>query len=292
MDTQARLAQIAAELRDIGPVIDIQRTPALYAPLHAADPAAVDIARDVPYGPDARHRLDVFTGSAGHGSEALLPLVAFVHGGGFRGGAKFTEGSPFYDNVGRWGAMHGCIGITVNYRLAPQFPFPAGSQDMQRLVQHLRHHARGYGGDPDRIFLWGHSAGAGHVARFVADSARPEIAGAILTSGIYDTTLEGVAARWGVYYGTDVALYPGMSSLPGLLRTVTPLLVTWAGLDRADFIIDSERLVAARAAAGRPLDHVLLPGHSHLSEIYGVGTADTSLTGPVLQFIQRTGKSS
>lgn len=291
MGTQARLAAIAAELRDIGPVIDVQRTSALYAPLHATDPA-IDIARDVPYGPDPRHRLDVFTGSRDQQSDAHRPLVVFVHGGGFRAGAKFTEGTPFYDNVGFWAALHGCIGITVNYRLAPQYPYPAGTEDMQRLVQHLRRHAGSYGCDPDRLFLWGHSAGAAHVAQHVAASAKADIAGAILTSGIYDTTLDGAAMRWGTYFGTDASQYLTMSALPGLLKTRVPLLVTWAELDRADFIVDGQRLVAARAAAGRPVAQVVLPGHSHLSEIYAVGTADTALTAPVLEFIQRTGESS
>jgi triacylglycerol lipase len=255
------------------------------------DPAAVAVARDLPYGPDPRHRLDVFSTAAG-AREAGRPLVVFVHGGGFRGGAKFTAGSPFYDNVGYWAALHGCIGITINYRLAPEFPYPAGTEDLQGVVQHLRRHAGTYGGDPERIFLWGHSAGAAHVAQHIVTTQQPQIAGAILTSGIYDTTLEGTATRWGVYFGTDVARHPAMSSLPGLLRTSVPLLVTWAGLDRADFILDSQQLVAARIDACRPVEQVLLPGHSHLSEIYAVGTADTSLTAPVLDFIQRTGNPS
>jgi triacylglycerol lipase len=63
------------------------------------------------------------------------------------------------------------------------------------------------------------------------------------------------------------------------------MLVAWAELDPEDFIPDSERLLAGREAAGRPTRAVRLPNHSHLSEAYAVGTADESLTAPVLQFI-------
>ena len=63
-------------------------------------------------------------------------------------------------------------------------------------------------------------------------------------------------------------------------------MVTWAELDRADFIADSRS--AGRTRAGAPAARhgaVQVPGHSHISEIYAIGTADTSLTDPVLDFI-------
>jgi triacylglycerol lipase len=89
-----------------------------------------------------------------------------------------------------------------------------------------------------------------------------------------------------VYYAGGAA----PSSLPGLLGTPVPLLVTWAELDRADFIADGEALVHARASAGRPVASLQVPGHSHISEIYAIGTADTSLSGPVLDFIHATSR--
>jgi hypothetical protein len=52
------------------------------------------------------------------------------------------------------------------------------------------------------------------------------------------------------------------------------------------FIPDTEKLIAGRRAAGKPLVSLRLPNHSHLSEAYAVGTADESLTGPILKFIE------
>jgi acetyl esterase/lipase len=275
---------IAAALREIGPKIDGLKTGALYAPLQPTEPyAAVALTRDIAYGPHERHRLDVFAPpQPGKGR----PVVVFIHGGGFSRGAKHTDGSPFYDNIGLWAASQGLVGVTINYRLAPQFGYPAGVEDLTRVVAWLKAHARDYGGDPSRIFLWGHSAGGAHVADYVAHTAKPAIAGAILTSGIY--TLGSSVSVWKDYYGDDVSRYAARESLPLLSRSPLPLLVTGAELDPASFVADTEALIRAREATGAPLRKVRLMGHSHISETYAVGTADTSLSAPVLQFIRET----
>jgi triacylglycerol lipase len=276
---------IAAEIRGIGPQIEVVRTTLLYRTLHPANtPTQVQITRDLRYGPHERHALDLFRARDAVRAQPR-PIVAFVHGGGFRAGAKQLPDQPFHDNVGIWAARSGLVGVTLNYRLAPEFGYPAGADDMELAVAQLRALATDCGADPERIFLWGHSAGAAHVADYLATRREPGIAGAILTSGIYDHSLGTAASPWSVYYGGAAP-----SSMPGLLATSVPLLVTWAELDRADFIADGEALVRARAAADRPVASLQVPGHSHISEIYAIGTADTSLSGPVLEFIHATGK--
>jgi triacylglycerol lipase len=110
-----------------------------------------------------------------------------VHGGGFARGSKHTDGTPFYDNIGVWAAAYGLVGVTMNYRLAPDSTWPSGIEDVAAAVKWLQANAARYGGDPKRIFLWGHSAGAAHVGDYLADAATqgrdPGVAGAILTSG-------------------------------------------------------------------------------------------------------------
>ncbi len=268
-------------------------------------------------------------GPAGPGQRAARPVLVFIHGGGFSRGAKHAPGSPFYDNVGLWAADHGLLGVTINYRLAPQFQWPSGIEDLTLVVAWLKSHASEYGGDPDKIFLWGHSAGAAHVGDFVAQQvtgaadlrttlgpapaaagsdAKPStrgrktravpvaaaaappvpapgggIAGAILTSGFYD--LGDKISIWKDYYGEDITQYPARSSLPGLLKSPTPLLVTYAELDPQNFQPDSVRLIGERSAEGKPVRSLRLAGHSHISELYAVGSGDASLSGPVLEFI-------
>jgi len=280
-------ANIAAELRDIGPLIEGQRTAALYAPYFSADDYANrKISRDVHYGPHERHVLDIFTNSA---EGANKPVVIFVHGGGFRGGSKSAEGSPFYDNLMNWAVDEGMVGVNIHYRLAPEFQWPAGIEDLSSMVNWVKDNIANYGGDPQNIFLWGHSAGAAHVGDYLAwqvnHNQEDHVAGAILTSGFY--VLGPDVSIWASYYGEDLAQYPERSSLPGLLRSTTPLLVNDAELDPDNFKVDTRLLEEEFTAANKPVTMVRLQGHSHLSETYAVGSEDKSLSGPVRAFIKR-----
>jgi len=160
----------------------------LYAALQPKEPYAwLKVARDLGYGPAERNVLDVFAApDAGRGK----PVVVFVHGGGFVRGAKRAEGTPFYDNVALWAAGYGLVGVTINYRLAPDSTWPSGIEDLGAVVAWLKTNIAQYGGDPNKVVLWGHSAGAAHVADYLASQASRGtvggIAGAVLTSGFYD----------------------------------------------------------------------------------------------------------
>ena len=122
---------------------------------------------DIAYGPDERHRLDVFAPAARPGR--AMPVVLFVPGGGFVGGAKSREGVPFYQNVGVFFAKNGVVGVTMNYRLAPKHMWPAGGEDVAAALRWIRKNIAEFGGDPERIFLFGQSAGGTHAAHYVFD---------------------------------------------------------------------------------------------------------------------------
>jgi acetyl esterase/lipase len=284
---------VAGVIRGIGPKIDGARTGKLYEPLQQREPYTdAVVTRDVAYGPAARNTADIFIPLQ---RGARKPVVVFVYGGGFAGGAKHTPGSPFYDNIGRWAAAHDLVGVTANYRLAPQAQFPSGVADLTALVTWLRLRIAEYGGDPRHIFLWGHSSGGAHVADYLAHSALkhkdPQVCGAILMSAaVYD--LGHDVSVWKSYYGDDVSRYATESSLPGLLKSRTPLLVTDAELDPENFQMQADELARARKAAGHPVQRLHVPGHSHLSEAYAIGTADDSVSGPVLKFIRATLRSA
>src|SRR5690606_10863243 len=192
---------------------------------------AVELRRDLSYGPHERHRADVFMPKTRGAARAV---AVFVHGGGFTRGAKSASGQFFYDNIGYWAAENGLIGVTLNYRLAPEFQYPSGAEDMARAVAWVQQQARGWGADPARIFLWGHSAGGAHVADYLVRTAQPPLAGAILTSGVFN--LGDTVSVWKDYYGEDVSLYAQRSSLPRLIQVSLPLLVNWAELDPPDFV--------------------------------------------------------
>jgi acetyl esterase/lipase len=271
--------EIAAKLREIGPKIDVANTTPLYTPLHAAlKHDGVEVRRDQVYGPHERHRADVFIARQATGTR---PVIVFVHGGGFARGAKSTPGQFYYDNIGYWAAANGLVGVTINYRLSPEFQYPSGGEDVGRVVQWLRQNAASFGGDPNRIFLFGNSAGGAHVADYLVGTAQPQVAGAIMLSGVYTAT-----PTWKSYYGEDPGKYASMSPLTRLAKVRLPMLVANAELDPPDFHPDTSNLIAGRKAAGTPTVVVQLPNHSHISETYAIGTADESMTAPILQFIQ------
>jgi acetyl esterase/lipase len=279
--------EIAAQLREIGSVIDPTATAAIYAPLHAAIESRVTPVRDLRYGAHARNMLDVFSNTSS-GDDA--PVLVFIHGGGFQRGAKSADGSPFYDNIMRWSAEQGFVGVNINYRLAPEFGWPSGVEDLRALIAWLNENIAAYGGDSKKIFLWGHSAGAGHVADYIAEQFRDGradgIRGAVLLSGMYELGTE--VSMWNVYYGDAVAEYPRRSSAPILPRTDTPVMVVDAELDPGWAIAQAQLLTDAYGHAGKSLERLHLAGHSHLSESYAVGTSDRSLTDPIVRFIEAT----
>jgi len=157
---------IAWKLIELGAVIDPPKTAALYAPLQEKEPyQGVKVERDVKYGPADRNLLDVFMPEA---ASTARPVMIFVRGGAFMAGDKHMPGSPFYDNIMLWAVKNGFVGVNVNYRLAPQAMWPAGTEDVAGVVQWVSDNIAARGGDPARTYLMGHSAGAVHVASYVS----------------------------------------------------------------------------------------------------------------------------
>lgn len=112
---------------------------------------------DLPYGENARQRLDVFSPQSGE-----RPVVVFFYGGSWTMGQKSQ-----YAFVGAALATRGYVAVIPDYRLYPEVRFPELLADPARAVSWVRQHAREFGGDPERIVLMGHSAGA-HMAAMLA----------------------------------------------------------------------------------------------------------------------------
>jgi acetyl esterase/lipase len=284
--------EIAAKLQEIGRVVDAQKTGQLYAPLQGKEPyQGVKVERDVKYGAADRNLLDVFAPEA---ASSPRPVLIYVHGGGFVRGDKRSPGSPFNDNIMLWAVRSGYIGINATYRLAPKAVWPGGAEDLAAAVQWVSDNVGARGGDPTRIYLMGHSSGAVHVADYVS---RPELhkvkggglAGAILVSGIYDMPATAIN-DYRVYFGNDPARHAEQSSLPGLLTTKIPLMMVAAELDPPGFVQQFEHLKQAicKRASGCSRA-VMLPQHSHMSEVFSINTADTRLTKEIIDFMN-TGK--
>lgn len=276
-----QIAEIGATM---GPVA---RDAALetYLSMHPAEPVH-PVARDLSYGRHERQRLDVHTPATSDGQPR--PVLIFVHGGGFSGGDKVRPGQPFYDNIAQLAVSAGLIGVNITYRLAPDFGYPAGAEDVGAAFLWVLEHIAEHGGDPESVVVMGHSAGSAHVASFVADPglrAGRSPAGAILSSGIYDPAIS--ADGHPVYYGEDRAALAGRASVEGLCATEIPLLLCIAEFDPPEIQAQTRRLVDAYFDA-----HGLFPrliqaeGHNHFTVTQHLGTDETWFSERLARFVE------
>jgi acetyl esterase/lipase len=146
---------------------------------------AYDRKTNLEFGADKRLRLDVYQP---RGQHADRPIVVFWYGGSWLRGDRSQ-----YRFVGAALAERGFVTVLPDYRLFPQVRFPAFVDDGARAVAWVQQHAHEFGGDPNRIVLMGHSAGA-HMASYLAFNhdylkragARPEsVVGLVGLSGPY-----------------------------------------------------------------------------------------------------------
>ena len=149
------------------PLVTFLSLLAAVAGLRAADlavPENVVFERDIEFAnPDGQH-LQVNIARPKNG-EGKFPAVVCIHGGGFRAGKRES-----YDKLCLTLAARGYVAITVTYRLAPAYPFPAAVLDCKSAVRWLRANAAKYHADPARIGVTGGSAG-GHLAQFLGVTA-------------------------------------------------------------------------------------------------------------------------
>lgn len=123
----------------------------------AGPPAAAD--QVVPYGSDPRQAVDFYAAPAG---ASRPPLAIFIHGGGWRIGDRSRVAQK-----PAWFRFHGWAFASLGYRLLPDAPVETQARDIADAIRALRRDAARLGFDPDRILLFGHSAGA-HLAALVS----------------------------------------------------------------------------------------------------------------------------
>ncbi|NUU04123.1 alpha/beta hydrolase [Herbaspirillum robiniae] len=266
----------------------------IYSPLHAAQAADdVIVTRDIAYGEHERQRLDLYLprGQAGQ----PRPIVMFVHGGAFLRG-NMNANAQIYGNVLYYFARRGMIGINVEYRLAPQAPYPAGSLDVAAAVAWAREHAHEYGGDAQRLILIGHSAGGAHAAAYVADPALREqrkqghgVAALVLISARLRADVHADnpnAAGVRAYWGEDAAQHEARSPVTYAANIDVPLMIAVAEHENPYLdVYGAElfwRVAQARAQAPR---FVQVRHHNHTSIVAHMGTEDDMLGQQILDFI-------
>lgn len=219
--------------------------------------------RDLAYGADPRQRLDVYTPKQRGTGRA--PVLVFFYGGGWTSGRRQD-----YAFAGHALASRGFVVVVPDYRVAPAHPYPDFVQDAAAAVRWARDHAADYGGDPGRIVLAGHSAGA-YLAMMLAmddDALRAAgvdfglIKGAVGLSGPYDFypfDVESSRVAFGAWpdpKATQPITYAGRPHRP-------PVLLIQGQKDDLVGVKNSVNLERVLKAAGNPVTVRLYPGLTH-----------------------------
>jgi acetyl esterase/lipase len=254
-------------------------------------PPGASIDRDLAYGDDPAQRLDLYRPANAQGS---APLLLFVHGGGWRRGDKAM--SQMIKNKAPHWLSQGCLFASTNYRLLPAADVIEQARDVARALAFVQGHAADWGGDPARVVLVGHSAGAHLAALLTADDelarqqgAQPWLATVALDSAALDmaATMAGPHYRfYDAVFGDDPAFWRTASPTLQLAgRQVAPMLMVCSS-DREDSLGAASEF--AQRATGLGGQVQLLPvalSHAEINDQLGTPGAYTSAVDEFLHSV-------
>jgi acetyl esterase/lipase len=281
------LKTLKRRIAELGPHFDpavLAQTLALYQPLLPPTPDGVTVQHDIAYASDERQRLDLYAPAEAAG----LPVLLYVPGGGFVGGEKRSQ-DGFYANIGYDFAKRGFLVLIMNYRLAPAHVWPAGGEDVGHAVTWAREHASAFGGNPDRIAIFGQSAGATHAVTWLFDptlnGAKP-VSAVVLSSGTYRISENEKRPNVIAYFGSDPSQYDARSPINHVHRTDVPILLTVSEFDPPFLASPTFELAGQLTSANGHAPRLLwLAGHNHVSNVLSIGTADDMAANLVADFL-------
>lgn len=222
----------------------------------------VEVVRDVAYGDLPLQRFDVYRLPGA----TARPVVIFFYGGSWRSGRRGD-----YRFVGTALARRGMVAVVADYRLFPEVRFPDFAFDAARATAKVRREAMAWGGDPARIVLAGHSAGA-HIAALVAldprylaaeGLERSAIAGLVGIAGPYDfLPMTGRSVR---EVFAPLADDPATQPITFADAGAPPTLLLHGADDTTVLPRNSLNLARQLTEAGRPARAVVYPGTGHIT---------------------------
>lgn len=262
----------------------------------AGPTTAPTVRRDVVYGRaggvDLKLDAVVPAGSGPH------PAVILVHGGAWQAGDKTHFHALFAP------LMNGGLAtFSINYRLAPRYPFPACIDDVETAIKWVKEHATEYDVDPARVALLGESAG-GHLVELVAGRATKDsnTQTAAVVAMYAPSDLKALAdflQSHGAAIGPSLNALFGRTTLDAttlaLIRDASPVTHVHAGMppfllvhgtaDRLVPFSQSVSFAAALKAVGVPVELVPVAGGAHGMIFWG---SDTSYKDKIVAFLTKT----
>lgn len=227
----------------------------------------------VPYGPTLAETLDIFPAA-----QPNAPVLVFLHGGYWRRGAAAD-----YSCVADGPHSLGYTTVVVDYALCPTVSLDEIVRQARASVAWVYRNIAGYGGDPSRLVVAGHSAGGQLTAMalltpWMANYGLPDdlVKAALPISGVFDLA----PLRWSY-------LQPVLQLDEGTVKRNSPLflgrplnaqvLVAWGGDESDEFARQSHALADMAQAEGAQVERLALPGAHHLSVLDGFGDVDSAL---------------
>lgn len=257
------------------------------------------IERDLAYGTShVRHQLDLFRPAS-----AGWPLLVFVHGGSWKEGDKALKVGSFdpYQNIGRFYAARGVGVAVINYRLQPGASWRDQVEDVARATGWLAANVASRGGDPKRIFLAGHSAGAQLVSYAAVapwlEEARggAGICGVIPVSGAGFDLADQETYRLGAdpkFYektfrnGQADGVWQKEASASTYLRPGLPPFLLYYGTKEWPSLIHQNELFAKQLKdAGVEVELRSLPTMRHSRMALAISDEDLPLAEAILRFV-------
>ena len=243
------------------------------------------VHRDLVYGPAPREKLDIYVPD---GLMAPAPVILFFYGGNWDSGSK-----DLYLAFGQAFTSEGFVVAIADYRLYPAVKYPTFLQDNAAAFRFVHDSAAQYGGDPGRIFLAGHSAGAYNAIMLVSDPHYLKDAGADISQV---RGAIGLAGPYDFLPLTD----PGLITMFGGQRPETqpinhidgkrpPMLLAAGTGDETVDSGNSTRMAAKLRSFGSPVAVKLYPGVGHIGLILSLARpfrGRTSLRDDMANFIR------
>lgn len=249
---------------------------------------AIQLVAQAQYGKDPAQKLQMFVPQGRKGS---LPIVMFVHGG------SWASGDPYdYRFIARTLCAQGYAVVLAGYRLYPQAKYPAMLEDGAAALRWVHDNAAKYRGDPARLALIGHSAGAYNVVMLSLD---PQW---LKAEGLETSVIRGTVALAGPFdflpFDSPATINSfGDAPDPSMTQPVNfarkdapPLLLVTGDADTRVKPRNSKALARRMAEAGAPTEPVLLEGVSHEMIIMMFArpfTRDTRALDAVLPFLAK-----
>jgi acetyl esterase/lipase len=244
------------------------------------------VAENLPYGPEARQKLDFYVPAHGNGKE---PVILFFYGGSWQAGRKED-----YLAFGATFAEKNIVVAIADYRLYPEVRYPAFLKDCAAAFAYVHAHAAEYGGDPDRVFIAGHSAGAYNAVMLASDPRYLEAAGEKLSSvrgvigiaGPYDFLPLTDPKLIALFGGKDRADTQPINYVDGKRP---PMLLVAGNEDETVSPGNADRMTAKLKSFDSPVEEKIYPGVGHVGIILSLAPLfhdNTTLREDMIRFVE------